>query len=212
MPEGHAPPGVLACASISLVWPVTNPTARLPLRAHENRAVPRLKTPLEVRGSPGPQRAPRRPRVRPQSPALLTKPRGRPTQTMNHTKTKLGLASQSRRLGIGHLRPRTFIKGINGRIQDLQLGRRSQSKPGLDLDEAAREQRLRSNGFNVVVDKDLRIKVQFVLQFGVSRGVCEVFLSQYGRVDLSAIVSKFGPKRFPHRQKRPRRSPSSRPY
>ena len=85
---------------------------------------------------------------------------------MNHTKTKLGLASQSRRLGIRHLRSSTFIKGINGGIQDLQLGRRRQPEPGLDLDKPAREQRLRPNGFDVVVDEDLRIEVQAPFKFG----------------------------------------------
>ena len=29
-------------------------------------------------------------------------------------------------------------------------------------------------------------------EFGVSRGVCEVFLSIYGRAYLSEVVSKFG--------------------
>ena len=38
------------------------------------------------------------------------------------------------------------------------------------------------------------IKVQLVLQFGVSRGLREVLLAPVGRVYLSEIVSEFGPK------------------
>ena len=40
-------------------------------------------------------------------------------------------------------------------------------------------------------------EVQVVLQLGVSRGRSEVLLSGYGRVDLSAVVSEFGPKTWP---------------
>ncbi len=39
-----------------------------------------------------------------------------------------------------------------------------------------------------------RVKLQFVLQSGVSRGRSEVFLSIYGRVHRSEVVSEFGPK------------------
>ena len=41
------------------------------------------------------------------------------------------------------------------------------------------------------------IKVQVVLQFGVCRGLREVFLSQYGRVHRPEVVSEFGPKLGP---------------
>ena len=41
------------------------------------------------------------------------------------------------------------------------------------------------------------IKVQVVLQFGVCRGLREVFLSQYGRGYPSEIVSEFEPKPGP---------------
>ena len=41
------------------------------------------------------------------------------------------------------------------------------------------------------------IKVQLVLQFGVSRGLREVLLAPVGRVYLSEIVSKFEPKTWP---------------
>ena len=142
-------------ASGSLLRPVTDPTAQSRLRAHANRDVPRFKSPLGVRGSPGPQRAPRRDAGHPQSAALLSQTHKPPNHINNHTKTNLRLTSQGRRLGIRHLRPSTFIKGINGGIQDLQLGRRRQSKPGLDLDKPAREQRLRPNGLNVVVYEDV---------------------------------------------------------
>ena len=120
-------------------------------------------------------------RVCPQSATLLIAPSETTRNIMNHTKTKLRLASKRRGLGIRHLRSSTFIKGINGGIQNLQLGRRRQPEPGLDLDKPAREQRLRSNGFNVVVDEDLRIEVQAPFNPG-SRGVCAVLLSGYGRV------------------------------
>ena len=105
-------------------------------------------------------------RVRPQSAALLPTHEQHHNHTMNHTKTNLSLGSKSRRLGIRHLRPRPFIKGINGGIQNLQLGRRRQPEPGLDLDKPARKQRLRSDGFDVVVDEDLRIEVQAPFNFG----------------------------------------------
>ena len=105
-------------------------------------------------------------RARPQSAALLATQHKSPNKNMNHTKTNLRLASQSRRLGIRHLRPSTFIKGIDGRIQNLQLGRRSQPEPGLDLDKPAREQRLRADRLDVVIYKDLRIKVQAPFNLG----------------------------------------------
>ena len=38
------------------------------------------------------------------------------------------------------------------------------------------------------------VKLQFVLQFWVCRGSREVFLSQYGRVYPSEVVSEFEPK------------------
>ena len=41
------------------------------------------------------------------------------------------------------------------------------------------------------------IKVQLVLQFGVSRGLRGVLLAPVGRVYLSEIVSKFEPKTWP---------------
>ena len=41
------------------------------------------------------------------------------------------------------------------------------------------------------------VKLQFVLQSGVSRGRSEVFLSLLGRVHPSEIVSEFGPKPGP---------------
>ena len=41
------------------------------------------------------------------------------------------------------------------------------------------------------------IKVQLVLQFGVSRGLREVLLAPVGRVYLSEVVSKFEPKPGP---------------
>ena len=44
------------------------------------------------------------------------------------------------------------------------------------------------------------IKVQLVLQFGVSRGLREVLLAPVGRVYLSEIVSEFGPLRGPRRR------------
>ena len=47
-----------------------------------------------------------------------------------------------------------------------------------------------SEGFMTCVD----IKVQVVLQLGVSRGRSEVLLSGYGRVYRSEVVSEFGPK------------------
>ena len=43
----------------------------------------------------------------------------------------------------------------------------------------------------------VEIKVQLVLQFGVSRGLREVLLAPVGRVYLSEIVSKFEPKTWP---------------
>ena len=43
----------------------------------------------------------------------------------------------------------------------------------------------------------VEIKVQLVLQFGVSRGLREVLLAPVGRVYLSEIVSKFEPKPGP---------------
>ena len=43
-------------------------------------------------------------------------------------------------------------------------------------------------------------KLQVALQFGVSCGLCEVFLSIYGRVHRSANLSKFGPLRGPRRR------------
>ena len=46
------------------------------------------------------------------------------------------------------------------------------------------------------------IKVQLVLQFGVSRGLREVLLAPVGRVYLSEIVSEFGPLRGPRRRDR----------
>ena len=47
-----------------------------------------------------------------------------------------------------------------------------------------------SEGFMTCVD----IKVQLVLQFVVSRGRSEVFLSILGRVYLSEVVSEYEPK------------------
>ena len=78
-------------------------------------------------------------RVHPQSAALLATQHKSPNQNMNHTKTKLRLTSKSRCLGISHLRPRPFIKGVNGSIQNLQLGRRSQPEPWFYFHEAARK-------------------------------------------------------------------------
>ena len=43
-----------------------------------------------------------------------------------------------------------------------------------------------------LVEISEEIKVQLVLQFEVCRGRREVFLSQYGRVHRSGIVSEFG--------------------
>ena len=43
----------------------------------------------------------------------------------------------------------------------------------------------------------VEIKVQLVLQFGVSRGLREVLLAPVGRVYLSEIVSKLEPKTWP---------------
>ena len=51
----------------------------------------------------------------------------------------------------------------------------------------------RAQGVRGCVD----IKVQLVLQFGVSRGLREVLLAPVGRVYLSEIVSKFEPKPGP---------------
>ena len=55
-----------------LLRPVAKQTDPLPLLAHANRAVPRFKTALGVRGSSAPRRAPRRPasipRAQPYSP------------------------------------------------------------------------------------------------------------------------------------------------
>ena len=45
------------------------------------------------------------------------------------------------------------------------------------------------------VDACVDIKVQLVLQFGVSRGLGEVLLAPVGRVYLSGIVAEFGPLR-----------------
>ena len=52
------------------------------------------------------------------------------------------------------------------------------------------------------------IKLQIVLQFGVCRGRREVFLSQYGRVCRSEVVSKFGPKPGPRCRDSETRPPS----
>ena len=46
-------------------------------------------------------------------------------------------------------------------------------------------------------DTSEEIKVQLVLQFGVSRDCSEVLLALRGRVYLPMIVSKFGPKTWP---------------
>ena len=54
----------------------------------------------------------------------------------------------------------------------------------------------RAQGVRGCVD----IKVQLVLQFGVSRGLREVLLAPVGRVYLSEIVSEFGPLRGPRRR------------
>ena len=48
----------------------------------------------------------------------------------------------------------------------------------------------------------VEIKVQLVLQLGVSRGLREVLLAPVGRVYLSEIVSEFGPLRGPRRRDR----------
>ena len=52
------------------------------------------------------------------------------------------------------------------------------------------------------------IKVQVVLQFGVCRGLREVFLSQYGRGYPSEIVSEFEPKPGPRCRDGETRPPS----
>ena len=46
-----------------------------------------------------------------------------------------------------------------------------------------------NNDFALMGSTSLFIKT---CEFGVSRGVCEVFLSIYGRAYLSEVVSKFG--------------------
>ena len=67
--------------SVSLLRPAAKPTDSLPLLAHENRAVPRFKTPLGVRGSPGPQRAPRRAARVPRAQPYLPHNTNHPTKT-----------------------------------------------------------------------------------------------------------------------------------
>ena len=47
----------------------------------------------------------------------------------------------------------------------------------------------------------MEIKVQLVLQFGVSRGRSEVFLSIYGRMHPSEVVSEFELKTSVPRQR-----------
>ena len=53
------------------------------------------------------------------------------------------------------------------------------------------------NGVIMNADAGEEIKVQVVLQFGVSRGRSEVLIALRGRAYLSEIVSKFGPKAWP---------------
>ena len=53
------------------------------------------------------------------------------------------------------------------------------------------------NGVIMNADAGEEIKVQVVLQFGVSRGRSEVLIALRGRAYLSEILSKFGPKAWP---------------
>ena len=65
----------------AFLGPVATPTARLPLLAHANRRSPRFKTPLGVRGSPGPQRAPRGTASAPRAQPYLPHNTNHPTKT-----------------------------------------------------------------------------------------------------------------------------------